>query len=139
MIPLLTMSPLTIWLLEIAKLVSMLDAASSPRLIYPPILMSVWRHPFIPSSTNGPPLIFISDHVLVYSNGLGQIIYVFAEANGYSQEPWNMPQDAVMSHLLTFLNHGCNGTSNMGDDAATLGITEFSIDLERCHRHIVLP
>jgi hypothetical protein len=41
-----------------------------------------------------------------------------------------MPQDAVMSHLLTFLNHGCNGTSNMGDDTATLGVTEFSIDLE---------
>jgi hypothetical protein len=70
------------------------------------------------------------DHVLVHSNGRSQIIYVFAEAYGYSQEPWNMPQDVVMSHLLTFLNHGCNGTSNMGDDVATLGITEFSIDLE---------
>jgi hypothetical protein len=69
------------------------------------------------------------DHVPVYSNAQGKIIYVFAEAYGYSQEPWNMPQEAVMSHMLTFLNHGCNGTSNIGDDAATSNMTEFTIDL----------
>jgi hypothetical protein len=59
------------------------------------------------------------------------IIYVYAEAYGFSQDPWNMPQEAVMTHLLTFTNHGCNGTANLGDldDTATRW-TEFNVDLE---------
>lgn len=34
-----------------------------------------------------------------------------------------------MSHLLTFMNHGCNGTANTGD-LPRFGITEFTVDLE---------
>ncbi len=44
---------------------------------------------------------------------------------------WGMPQESVMSHFLTFVNHGCNGTSNLGSRGVDPSIhTEFSIDLE---------
>jgi hypothetical protein len=69
------------------------------------------------------------DHVPIYANSKARIVFVYAEAYGYSQEPWHMPQDAVMSHFLTFVNHGCNGTSNIGDEMEA-GYTEFTIDLE---------
>jgi hypothetical protein len=69
------------------------------------------------------------DFVPEYAKGDGRIIFVFAEAYGYSQDPWNQPQDAVMSHILTFLNHGCNGTANIGDNEFT-EVTEFTVDLE---------
>jgi SET domain len=69
------------------------------------------------------------DFVPEYANSKGRIIFVFAEAYGYSQEPWNMQQESVMSNVLTFLNHGCNGTSNVGDFAFA-DMTEFTIDLE---------
>ncbi|KAL3905953.1 MAG: hypothetical protein SGILL_009470, partial [Bacillariaceae sp.] len=70
-------------------------------------------------------------HDLLPEAKKAHIIYVFAEAYGYSQDPWNMPEEAVMSHLLTFMNHGCNGTANLGE-ADDIGNkwTEFTVDLE---------
>jgi hypothetical protein len=41
-------------------------------------------------------------------------------------------QETVMSHFLTFVNHGCNGTSNLGErgeDPSTF--TEWSVDLDQ--------
>lgn len=34
-----------------------------------------------------------------------------------------------MSHFLTFVNHGCNGTHNLGH--TDLGYTDFTIDLDQ--------
>ncbi|KAG7341710.1 hypothetical protein IV203_023663 [Nitzschia inconspicua] len=70
------------------------------------------------------------DFVPVFANTKGNVVFVFAEAYGYAQEPWNMPQETVMSHLLNFLNHGCNGTANSGDFT---DVTEFTINLDLGH------
>lgn len=56
----------------------------------------------------------------------GTIISVYAEAYGYTDEPWGVKQTTVMSHFLTFTNHGCNSTSNLG--VAIPGMNEFTID-----------
>ncbi|KAG7351518.1 hypothetical protein IV203_010878 [Nitzschia inconspicua] len=69
----------------------------------------------------------MQDSIPDVANTKGNIIFVFAEAYGYAQEPWNMAQDTVMSHLLNFVNHGCNGTANTGDFT---NVTEFTVDLD---------
>jgi hypothetical protein len=58
----------------------------------------------------------------------GTIVSVYAEAYGYASEPWGVSQDTVMSHFLTFTNHGCNSTVNIGESFPDLN--EFTVDLD---------
>jgi hypothetical protein len=69
---------------------------------------------------------YFMDHI---PNLAGTIVSVYAEAYGYADEPWGVPQDTVMSHFLTFTNHGCNSTSNIGEQAIP-GFNEFTIDVD---------
>jgi hypothetical protein len=61
----------------------------------------------------------------------GNIVTVYAEAYGFMSEPWGEPEEAVMSHFLTFVNHGCNGTANLGErDFDPNKYTEVNINLD---------
>jgi hypothetical protein len=56
------------------------------------------------------------DDVPAYAQSKSKIVYVYAtDTYGYESELWGPPQETVMSHFLTFTNHGCNGTANLGD------------------------
>mmetsp|Transcript_10490 Transcript_10490/g.19193 ORF Transcript_10490/g.19193 Transcript_10490/m.19193 type:complete len:608 (+) Transcript_10490:2-1825(+) len=66
------------------------------------------------------------EHIPIHAKSQGRIVFVFAEAYGYSQEPWGMPQEAVQSDIFTFVNHGCNGTANVAEN----DVTETNVDLE---------
>jgi hypothetical protein len=71
------------------------------------------------------------DEVKVFADSKAKIIHVYAEAYGYESNPWGMAQEAVMSHFLTFVNHGCNGTSNLGERGVDpSNHTEWSVDLD---------
>jgi hypothetical protein len=35
---------------------------------------------------------------------------IYADVYGFNTEPWGVPETRVNTHLLTFANHGCNGT-----------------------------
>jgi len=60
------------------------------------------------------------------STGLHRSPSVYAEAYGFDDEPWGMPQTQVYSNILTFTNHGCNGTANIGYNIP--GLNEFTLD-----------
>ncbi|KAG7351434.1 SET methyltransferase domain containing protein [Nitzschia inconspicua] len=66
-----------------------------------------------------------------YAGGKAKIVHVYAEAYGYASSPFGKQQETVMSHFLTFVNHGCNGTSNIGERDADPSLhTEWSVDLQ---------
>jgi hypothetical protein len=55
-------------------------------------------------------------HVQIYAQFKSKILYVYAsDTYGFESVLWGKPQETVMSHFLTFVNHGCNGTANLGD------------------------
>ena len=57
------------------------------------------------------------EHVKIYAESKAKIVYVYAsDAYGFEAQLWGKPQETVMSHFLTFVNHGCNGTANVGSD-----------------------
>mmetsp|Transcript_12756 Transcript_12756/g.26036 ORF Transcript_12756/g.26036 Transcript_12756/m.26036 type:complete len:465 (-) Transcript_12756:140-1534(-) len=51
---------------------------------------------------------------------------IYGEAYGYESEVWGAIQTNVMSNLLTFVNHGCNGTANIAPTVP--GLNEFTLD-----------
>jgi len=53
---------------------------------------------------------------------------VYGDAYGYLNQPWGPSEIIVMSHILTFTNHGCNGTANIGYNVPNQ--TEFTLELE---------
>jgi hypothetical protein len=45
-------------------------------------------------------------------------------------ESFGKPQETVMSHFLTFVNHGCNGTANLGERGGDPSMfTEWNVDI----------
>ncbi|KAL3906804.1 MAG: hypothetical protein SGILL_009125, partial [Bacillariaceae sp.] len=71
------------------------------------------------------------ESVPIYAKGFAKIVHVYAEAYGYESNPWGRSQESVMSHFLTFVNHGCNGTANLGERGMDPGkFTEWSVDVE---------
>ncbi|KAG7354551.1 SET methyltransferase domain containing protein [Nitzschia inconspicua] len=66
-----------------------------------------------------------------YAVGKAQIVHVYAEAYGYASSPFGKQQETVMSHFLTFVNHGCNGTSNLGERDVDPSLhTEWSVEIQ---------
>jgi len=62
------------------------------------------------------------------TNRLHRAPSTYAEAYGFDDEPWGIPQTSVMSNILTFVNHGCNGTANIGINVP--GKNEFTMDID---------
>jgi len=65
------------------------------------------------------------DSVLMTS-GLHRAPSTYAEAYGFTDEYWGSPHISVYSNILTFTNHGCNGTANIGLNIP--GVNEFTMD-----------
>jgi len=65
---------------------------------------------------------------LMESNSLHRIVAVYGDAYGYLNQPWGPSEIIVQSHILTFANHGCNGTANIGYNVPNQ--TEFTLELE---------
>ena len=60
------------------------------------------------------------------STAIYRSLTVYAEAYGFDDNPWGIAQTSVYSNVLTFVNHGCNGTANIGTNIP--GVNEFTID-----------
>jgi len=70
-------------------------------------------------------IIELEDNHELYEETNDYVSYL--DAYGYLAEPWGQPQYTVDSGLMTFVNHGCNGTFNCGLET---NFTEVSIDLD---------
>jgi hypothetical protein len=62
------------------------------------------------------------------TTGLHRSPSAYAEAYGFDDEPWGIPQTSVFTNILTFTNHGCNGTANLGHNVP--GLNEFTMEPE---------
>jgi len=62
------------------------------------------------------------------TTGLYRSPSAYAEAYGFDDEPWGIPQTTVYSNIMTFTNHGCNGTANLGHNVP--GLNEFTMEPE---------
>jgi len=64
---------------------------------------------------------------LIDSNSIHRTPIVYGVAYGFVNQPWGPSEIVVCSHILTFTNHGCNGTANIGWNVPNK--TEFTLDV----------
>ena len=69
---------------------------------------------------------YVGGQSILMATGLHRVVSTYAHAYGFDAEVWGRPETSVFTNILTFVNHGCNGTANLGYNSP--GVNEFTID-----------
>ena len=103
---------------------SMLNVEGGVKAFY--VLPSCWAvfEPFYEWADEGSDV----DEIKAYIEDELSSFYTFTDGYGYASTLLGQKHWTVDSSILTFCNHGCNGTANYGDED-NIDVTEMNVDL----------